>query len=121
MEIWKPVLGLEDRYEASNQGRIRGIKLYGRHTQPRIIASTLDERGYAKIYIINSFGKKTTTRAHILVCLAFHGEKPTELHQVNHKDGNKLNNTPDNLEWVTASENCRHLYDQLNGYERRPR
>lgn len=49
---------------------------------------------------------------HRLVCIAFHG-KPSEGMQVNHKDGNKLNNHKDNLEWVTASENQKHVSDVL--------
>jgi hypothetical protein len=44
---------------------------------------------------------------HILVAMAFvDGEAPGLL--VNHKDGNKSNPLPDNLEWVTHKENMRH-------------
>lgn len=118
-EIWRPVAGLEDRYEASNLGRVKGIKIYGRHTEPRVIKTSVSPDGYEKIYIIRG-GKNTCTRVHTLVCAAFHGPKP-DGHEVNHKDGNKLNNTPENLEWVTRSQNAKHRYDVLDALKSRPR
>ena len=121
MEIWKPVHGLEARYEASSLGRVRGIFQCSAHIEPRILATSLDERGYSKIYIIGQNGKKLTTRTHILVCLAFHGPKPTEVHTVNHKDGNKLNNVPENLEWMTRKEQAIHSYHVLGNTSSRPR
>lgn len=121
MEIWKPVHGMEDRYEASNTGKIKGIFTCNSHPFQRILATCLDERGYEKVYIIGPNNKKLTTRVHILVCLAFIGPKPSELHTVNHKDGNKLNNKPENLEWMTKSEQMHHSYKVLGNIATRPR
>jgi hypothetical protein len=42
---------------------------------------------------------------HKLVCLAFHGNPIAKTMVVNHKDSNRSNNRPDNLEWVTQSQN----------------
>ena len=53
-------------------------------------------------------GKGSRKLVHRLVCEVFNGPAPSPKHQVNHIDGNKLNNDPDNLEWVTVRENAEH-------------
>lgn len=48
---------------------------------------------------------------HRMVCLAWHGPAPQGKPWVNHKDGNKRNNTAPNLEWSSISENIQHKFD----------
>ncbi len=45
---------------------------------------------------------------HTLVALYFIGKRPGPRHQINHLDGNKLNNKVENLEYVTPSQNVVH-------------
>ena len=55
---------------------------------------------------------RNTFNIHRLIAIHF---IPNSLNkeQVNHKDSNPLNNSINNLEWVTRSENSRHAYDVL--------
>lgn len=51
-------------------------------------------------------------RYHRVVARCFcYNDDPKHKTDVNHKDGNKTNNSADNLEWVTRSENVKHAYD----------
>ena len=55
-------------------------------------------------------GKKKYVRVHRLVAELF-VTNPNNFSQVNHKDGNKLNNHYTNLEWVSNSQNTKHAFD----------
>lgn len=101
-EIWKPIQGYEDLYEVSNLGRVRRTELltFWKHNgkQPYYMV------GLSK----NSKSKKCLV--HRLVAEAFI-PNPSNLPQVNHKDGNVHNNSVDNLEWCTNAENTKHAYE----------
>ncbi len=67
-------------------------------------------------YMVSHFrfnGRKITKPAHRLVLETFIPVSPDGKSEANHKDGNKLNNTIDNLEWCSRSENCFHKHRVL--------
>ena len=59
---------------------------------------------------LGKHGKGKRYKVHRLVAITF-VENPNSFTEVNHKDGNKLNNTVNNLEWCTRSQNVKHSYD----------
>lgn len=67
------------------------------------------ERPYHRLALFDGAQKRRSC-VHVLVCSAFHGERPTidgEPAQVRHKNGDSHDNRPDNLVWGTATENQR--------------
>ncbi len=72
---------------------------------------------------IQKGGSRGTAKLHRLIALTFL-PNPDKLPQVNHKDGNKFNNSLDNLEWVSAADNVIHSYQAglaSNKGEKHPR
>lgn len=100
-EIWKEIsinIVGKPNYWVSNLGRFRNDKGI------IMINQKNNENGYVRITI----GLKTYL-LHRLIALTFI-ENPENKEQVNHIDGNKLNNKLDNLEWVTNKENQLHKH-----------
>lgn len=85
------------------------------HNGKKEMSPYLINSGYMCIDLVNELGK-TKFLVHRLVAEVFVSNidnKPI----VNHKDGNKLNNCVDNLEWCTNSENILHAREiGLNPY-----
>lgn len=106
-EEWRVIPGHE-LYEASDEGRIR------RESTSKVLSpgKELDEKVAYWGVNIHQYGKLNYMRVHQLVALAFIGECPIGC-EVDHIDGNKLNNLPSNLEYVTHAENIRRAI--LNG------
>lgn len=102
-EIWKDVVGYEGRYKVSNQGRLMSII-----NNPLIISLCLNYKGY-ECAVIRKNNVAKTIRVHRLIAEAFISN-PLNLPQVNHLDGNKANNSLDNLEWSDNSGNQKHGY-----------
>lgn len=117
--IWKDVEGYEGLYQVSNEGQVRsldrvvtqqnrtGYAPLTRTYQGKTLSPKLDA-GYFRLQLSDRVRRKTVA-VHILVAQAF-CEGYFEGAVVNHKDGNKLNNNANNLEWVTVAENNRHAY-----------
>lgn len=109
LEEWRAIPGYETHYEASNLGRIRRIAPGPGVTVGRVLQPHLTAHGYHHVGLHCGSGHHKGFHVHTLIALTFIRPHPPNT-QVNHKDGNKLNNLLDNLEWVTAQQNIRHSY-----------
>ena len=96
-EIWKDIEGYEGKYQISNLGRIRILKIM-------ILQET--KHGYISINLYKN-GKSRRQTVHRLVAKHFIPNLQNK-RCVNHIDSNRKNNRVDNLEWCTDKENMQH-------------
>lgn len=110
IEIWKDIESFDGFYQISNLGRVKSVsrKIGTCYRKERIRSLSLTKDGYVKLRL-SYCGKDVTMRVHRLVAEAFIPNSNNK-ETVNHKDGNKLNNCVDNLEWADRSEQMYHAY-----------
>lgn len=114
--IWKPIKGFEDSYEVSNTGEVRSRsrKIFNGWSyftsKPKLLKPNTLAKGYYQVTLYLK-KKRICKQVHRLVAEAFiENPMPYKFNQVNHKDGNKQNNTVDNLEWCDNSLNQIHAW-----------
>jgi len=91
-----------NNYIIDTKGRLYSLR-FNRYMKP-----TINGKGYYQTVLCYD-GKRVGKKIHRLVAEAFLNRENDNL-EVNHKDGNKLNNNVKNLEWVSKSENIKHAF-----------
>lgn len=115
-EEWKNLVYQNKRFEnfkVSNTGKLRNTMTNKEYK------TYINHRGYSQVCVsLGSRNDKKVFKIHRCVAETFipnTDNKP----QINHIDGNKLNNYVSNLEWVTSQENMRHAFDTGLAYSKK--
>ena len=114
MEIWRDIDGYKGLYQVSSWGRVRSTLIVDGNYIP--LRPEVTKKGYLRVDLYDANGRRKHKKVHRLVANAFI-PNPDGKPQVNHKDGNKKNNSVTNLEWVTDKENKDHrknVYKEIN-------
>ena len=113
MEVWKDIPGYDGWYQVSNHSRVRSFRKNGfcdkRLIRPKILTGSVKLNGYVKVHLRKGDDSKHIS-IHRIIAKAFI-PNPENKPDINHIDGNPLNNNIHNLEWVTPSENAIHAFE----------
>lgn len=110
------VRGYEGSYLATDTGQIISMPKNGK--MGKVVKLYDAGNGYLQAHLSKN-GSYKTLLVHRIIAECF-CPNPELKPQVNHIDGNKKNNSSNNLEWCTQSENERHKYDVLGVGHKKP-
>lgn len=106
--MWKEIPWTKGAYSASDEGYIKSndrLGVDGRRLKGIVLKPWLGNHGYLMVNLLVE-GKSYRCLVHRLVAEVFIAEVSSNM-EIDHKDGDKLNNAANNLEWVTRKENLR--------------
>lgn len=108
-EVWREVAGYETLYQISNFGRVKSLG-NSQARQEKILKQQLQRDGYKRVWLCKKGLKRKKFPVHRLVANAFI-PNPHCKEQVNHQNGDKLDNRLVNLNWMTRKENIAHAFE----------
>lgn len=111
-EEWRTIFDFPN-YEVSNKGNIRSKEYndsLGHLRSSKKLKKQVNNCGYEYVTLSSKEEKHKTLTVHRIVAKTFI-PNPEEKEDVNHIDGNKLNNNVNNLEWTTTQENIKKRYE----------
>lgn len=103
-EEWRPVEGWP--YEVSDRGRVRRASPAMASYQGRVLRPLVGSTGYKEVKLSNA-QKRRTRSVHQLVMDSFMGPPPHGM-EINHKNGDRLDNRRANLEYLPVCRNRSH-------------
>jgi hypothetical protein len=113
VEIWRDIARLEGKYKVSSKGRIKSLsrQIYAgrgryRTTLDRILKPGVIGKGYLQVHL--SDGRRGYDLLVARIVAVTFIPNPTDLPEVNHINGNKLDCSVENLEWIDHSGNMKH-------------
>ena len=114
MEEWKDIKDYEGLYQVSNLGNVRSLDRIVKNKsgqyirKGQLLKKFINKKGYFVVNLRKNCDLKTKT-IHRLIAEAFI-ENKYNYPCINHIDGNKLNNSINNLEWCTYSHNIKEAF-----------
>ena len=111
-EIWKDIPGYEGYYQASNKGKIKSLLFQNnvcnkKYPREKILKAKKSKDNCLRVELWKE-GQHKTWLVYRLIAMTFLGIPKDKKLTINHKDGNRLNNNIDNLEWLSLAENIKH-------------
>jgi len=113
-EVWKPVVGYENRYLVSDQGRIKSLA----RKEPRILRPGRvgpRRKQYNCVDLCSGHGTGSKRAVHLIVLEAFVGPRPEGFYGCHHDDDTS-NNKLENLYWASPNTNNGRDRNQNGSY-----